>query len=193
MKKEIAFIPSTRVAELKKIKETIGFKSWLEQNTQINESFEFCILKEQVLKCYICEQNNIPYFIDKIPENFISIFDVTQTGIDVMWNELMKDDIKRKIECGTWQECCEYVKVHQKAFVKVYKKEGIGWAHKTVEISNIKEQLKQRKNEAFEDGDIRLLEMLDDYNENDIDMLLLAIGFNREYSDKTSPSFINAK
>lgn len=180
----VAFNPPSSNTQLNKIKETIGFKSWLEQNTQIDESFKFCVLKEQALKCYICEQNNIPYFIDKIPENFISIFDVPQTGIDVMWNELMKDDIKRKIECGTWEDFRKYAKKHKKAFVKVYDKNGVGWTSKVIDLSNVLEQLSQIKEDAWECGDVRLLEMLNEFIAGDIDKLISAIGYNRQYSDK---------
>jgi hypothetical protein len=185
MKKEIAFIPNIKVAELKKIKETVGFKSWLEENTQIDESFGFCVLKEYVLKCYICEQNNIPYYLDTIPENSISVFDVPQTSIDIMWNELMKEDIQRKIEYGTWQEFCEYVKIYKKAFVKVYDKCGRGkWTHKIIDITNTTKKLAKLIKEAGEDYNFPLLEDFEEFNGNDVEKLLFVLGYNREYSDK---------
>lgn len=182
--KTIAFIPPSSIKQLNEIKETIGFKSWLEKNTQIDESFSFCVLKEQVSKCYICEQNNIPYFLDKMPENFISIFNIPQTGIDVMWNELMKNDIKRKIECGSWGDFCSYVKKHKKAFVKVYDKNKFGWKSKVVNLTNIQEQLSKIKEYACETYDLRLLEDLNTFKGSDVDKLIMAIGFNREFSDK---------
>jgi hypothetical protein len=68
--------------------------------------------------------------------------------------------------------------------VKVYRKEGRGWKHRAVDISNTKEQLKKMKNEACKDGDVRLLEELQEFKGNDVEELLFALGYNREYSDK---------
>jgi len=181
---KIVFKPQSQIRELKKIKETIGFEKWLLKNTQIDESFNFCVLKEYVTKCYICEQNNIPYYFDEIPQDCISIFDIPQTGIDLMWNELMKGDIKRNIECGSWNDFCEYIKKHKKAFVKVYEKSGRGrWTHKIIDIVNAKKKLAKLIKEAGEDYNFPLLEDFAEFQGNDIEKLLFVLGYNREYSN----------
>ena len=180
---KIVFKPESHIRELKKIKETIGFEKWLLENTQIDESFNFCVLKEEVTKCYICEQNNISYYFDEIPQDCISIFDIPQTGIDIMWHELMKDDIKRNIGYGSWNDVCEYIKKHKKAFVKVYdKNKHSGWKHKVISLSNAKRQIKRILNERL--WYIRLHEDFQEFEGNDIEKLLFVVGYTREYADK---------
>ena len=180
---KIVFLCSHFSEKIQQIQKTIGFKRWLEQNTQIDESFSFCVLKEWVTKCYICEQKNIPIYFEKIPEDCITIFDILQSGVDVMWHELMKDDIKRNIGYGSWNDVCEYIKKHKKAFVKVYdKNKHSGWKHKVINLSNAKRQIKKILNEQC--YNIPLYEDFQEFEGNDIEKLLFVVGYTREYADK---------
>jgi len=64
---EVVFLCSHFSEQIKQIQKTIGFKKWLDINKKIDESYDFCNLKEWITKCYICEKNNIPiYFGENI-------------------------------------------------------------------------------------------------------------------------------
>jgi len=155
--RKIVFLCSHFSEKIQQIQKAIGFKRWLEQNTQIHEGYDFCVLKEWITKCYICEQKNIPIYFSEMPQDCISIFDVPQTGINVAWNELMKEDIKRNIQTGDKKDVFNFVKAHKKAFVKSLDKPSWNFIpHSIIDVTNPKDKLKNiiKMNEY----DVRLME-----------------------------------
>ena len=158
--KKTVFHCSHFCEKIQQIQKAIGFKRWLEQNTQIDESFSFCVLKEWVTKCYICEQKNIPIYFKEIPEDCITIFDIPQSGVKHKWNILMKEDIKRNIQIGNKEECFNFIKAHKKAFVKSFNKlDPLHFTpHYIFDITSPKDKLKNILSQANNDYDVRLIE-----------------------------------
>lgn len=176
--KKIVFLCSQFSEEIQKIHKTIGFKKWLESNQQINESYDFCVLKEWITKCYICEKNNIPIYFDKISEDCISIFDVPQTGINVAWNELVAEDIKRTIHTGNKKECFDFIKKYKKVFVKSFNKpHSLFVPHCIIDATDPKDKLKNIILIAENGYNMRLLEDIENWKaegKSDEDCVILS-------------------
>lgn len=156
---EIVFLCSHFSEQIQQIQKTIGFKKWLNINTKIDESYDFCVLKEWITKCYICEKNNIPIYFGEIPKQCISVFDIKQSGVEHKWHELMAEDIKRTIHTGNKTECFDFIKKYKKVFVKSFNKPNWSFApHCIIDATEPKDKLKNILSEAENDFDIRLIE-----------------------------------